>query len=61
MYVHPYVFFGGWVHRRERVLARVYPYLPSMPRAGAILSAAFLAPPHLSTLFHKGTISEKSY
>ena len=32
---------------------RLYPCLPSIPLAGAILSAAFLAPPYFSTLFHK--------
>jgi hypothetical protein len=32
---------------------RVYPCLPSIPRAGALLSAAFLAPPYFSTLLHK--------
>ena len=28
-------------------------YLPSMPRAGAILSASSLVPPYFSTLSHK--------
>jgi hypothetical protein len=41
------------VNEIERVLACVYAYLSSMPRAGAIFSAFSLAAPYLSTLPHK--------
>ena len=40
-----------WVH--GRVLARVWPYLPSMQRACIMSCAASLAPPYFSTLSHK--------
>ena len=42
-----------WVHGRERVLARVYPFLSSMQRSCAMLSAASLSPTDFSTLTQK--------
>ena len=43
-----------WVLGSVRVLALVQPYLSRLPREGVILtSAASLAPPQFSTLFHK--------
>ena len=41
------------VHGCGLVLERVWPYLSSMPRAGALLSAASLAPSNFSTVSHK--------
>jgi hypothetical protein len=41
------------VHVRRRLLSRVWAYLSGTPLAGAILSAFFLVPPHVSTLSHK--------
>ena len=38
-----------WVQERGRVFA----YLSSMPRAGAMLPASSLAPPYFSSLSHK--------
>jgi hypothetical protein len=34
-------------------LAREWPHVTTLPRAGAILSASSLAPPYFSTLSHK--------
>ena len=42
---------GGWVDVNAQALACAY--LSSMPRAGAMLSASSLAPPYISTLYHK--------
>jgi hypothetical protein len=42
-----------WVRGRRYVLARVQSYFSNESRAGAILSAASLAPPHFSILSHK--------
>jgi hypothetical protein len=38
---------------RGRAIGRVYPSLSSIQRAGAILSATPLFPPHFSALSHK--------
>ena len=44
---------GAWwasgVHERGHLLERVYAYLSSIPRSGAILFASSLAPPYFST------------
>ena len=55
MWVRAYTCVCVWirVYGRWRVLARVWPYLSIMPRAGAIFFAASLAPIDFSNLSHK--------